>query len=387
MTRSEARAARRALAAMFSANGFLIGAWAPQIPLLLPKHGIGEGALGLLILLLGLGAIVAMLFSGPVIARQGSLRLLGLSSLALIPALPLVALAPSPLPLALAMAFFGLTMGAMDVAMNANAVAVERYLGRATMSALHGFWSLGAFAGSGAGAWLIVQTSAGMQALAAAACAGTTILVALAFTRGEPPAPQPARTAPARLLPREAGIWILGAMALMAFVPEGAVLDWAALYLGTELGADPFAAGLGYAFFAAAMALMRFLGDRLRNRFGAVRTLRASALIAALGLAIAAFAPWLPLAVAGFALAGLGGANLVPVIFSAAGNFPGQSPGAALSAVTMVGYAGILVAPAGIGFAAEHIGLRVTYAALAALVLVIAALAGRTASADHRVVY
>ncbi|VDC33736.1 MFS transporter [Pseudogemmobacter humi] len=386
MTPGEARAARLALAAMFAANGFLIGAWAPQIPLLLPRHGIGEGALGLLILLLGLGAMAAMLFSGRIIAQRGSLWLLRRSSLALIPALPLVALAPSPLPVALAMGFFGLTMGAMDVAMNANAVAVERWLGRATMSALHGFWSLGAFAGSGAGAWLITQTSPGVQALAAAACAGAAILGALAFARGEPPAPM-ARTTPGRLLPREAGIWILGVMALLAFVPEGAVLDWAALYLGADLGADPFLAGLGYALFAAAMALMRFLGDRLRNRFGAVRVLRVSALIAALGLGIAAAAPWLPLALAGLALAGLGSANLVPVIFSAAGNFPGQSPGAALSAVTMVGYAGILIAPAAIGFAAEYIGLRVTYAALAALVLVIAALAGRTASADHRVVY
>ena len=173
-------------------------------------------------------------------------------------------------------------------------------------------------------------------------------------------------------------------MALFSMVPEGAVLDWAAIYLGKELGAGPFAAGLGFALFSGAMAVMRFMGDGLRNRFGAVTTLRLSGLIGAAGLMIAAVAPVAPLAMVGFVLCGLGVANMVPIMFSAAGNYPGFAAGAAISTVTMVGYAGILIAPSSIGFLAEHAGFRPTYAGLAVLLLVVTAMAGRAAIADHR---
>jgi fucose permease len=172
-------------------------------------------------------------------------------------------------------------------------------------------------------------------------------------------------------------------MALFSMVPEGSVLDWGALYLRDEHGADAFTSGLGFAFFAGAMAVMRFLGDGVRNRFGAVTTMRISGLLGAAGLLIAAAAPGPWAVIAGFTLAGLGVANMIPVLFSAAGNYPGLAPGAGISAVTMVGYAGILVAPASIGFVAEHIGYRPTYATLAVLLAVVVSLAHRTAGADE----
>jgi MFS family permease len=132
------------------------------------------------------------------------------------------------------------------------------------------------------------------------------------------------------------------------------------------------------------MAVMRFAGDGVRNRFGAVRVLRVSGALGAAGLLVGALAPSAGLAIAGFALAGFGVANMVPILFSAAGNWPGHSAGSALSAVTMVGYAGILVAPASIGWLAEHLGYRPTYAGLAVLLLVVVALAARVAMADAR---
>lgn len=385
MTTSEARAARRAVAAMFAANGAMMGAWAPQIPLLLPRHGIGEAVLGLLILGLGLGAVAAMLFAGRLIARHGSVRVLAVFALAAVPVLPLIVLAPSLWLLAPAMAAFGALIGCMDVAMNANAVEVERRLGRAIMSSSHGFWSLGGFVGGTAGSWLIARLGAEAQALVVMAAVAAVVLVAMRWLRGEPPHPAETRPAPAAILPREAGIWLLGGMALFSMVPEGAVLDWAAIYLGKELGAGPFAAGLGFALFSGAMAVMRFLGDAVRNRFGAVATLRISGLIGAAGLMIAALAPMTPLALAGFMLCGFGVANMVPIMFSAAGNYPGFAAGAAISTVTMVGYAGILIAPSTIGYLAEHIGFRPTYAGLSVLLLAVTAAAGRAAMADgHR---
>lgn len=384
--------ARFAIAAMFGANGLIMGAWAPQIPLLLTSHSISKTFLGLLILLLGLGAVSAMLFAGRLISRHGSGPIVVAFSLAIIPALPLIVFAPSIWLLALIMTVFGGVIGSMDVAINANAVEVERKLGKAMMSSSHGFWSLGGFIGGAMGSWGISALGAGPQALLTAAFAGTIILCAIRFLRADPAqnARSESRESPestgaphpkASLLPKDAGIWVLGAMALFAMMPEGAVLDWAAIYLKEEMNAGTIA-GLGFAFFSGTMAIMRFLGDGLRNRLGAVKTLQISGVLGAAGMMLAALSPMAELAIFGFAVAGLGIANMVPILFSAAGNYPGQAPGVAISAVTMVGYAGILVAPATIGFLAEIIGFRPTYGALALLLGCVTLLAHRASLAD-----
>lgn len=383
MNLTEARRGRWAVATMFAANGFVMGAWAPQIPLLLPRHQITEFTLGLLILVLGLGAVGAMLFSGRLIARYGSIPVLRAFALSASLALPLVVFAPSLEVLAPAMALLGALIGCMDVSMNANAVEVERRLGRAIMSSSHGFWSLGGFIGGSSGGWVILHWGSEVQALLVGVISAAMVLIAMPFLRGEPPHQTNTPDAPkSGLLPRAPGLWLLGAMALFSMVPEGAVLDWAALYLQKEMGSDVFRSGLAFAFFAGTMAIMRFAGDSVRNRFGAVLTLRASGLLAAAGLLGASMAPTDLMAVACFAVTGLGVANMVPILFSAAGNYPGLPSGTAISAVTMVGYMGILVAPASIGFVAEHVGFRTTYAALSLLLIVVALLAGRTAGAD-----
>ncbi len=379
------RRGRWAVSTMFLANGFVMGAWAPQIPLLLPRHDITKFTLGLLILVLGLGAVGAMLFAGRLIGRFGSVAVLRTFALSASLVLPLVVFSPNLPVLAAAMALLGALIGCMDVSMNANAVEVERQLGRAIMSSSHGFWSLGGFFGGSAGAWIVAHWGAEVQAVLVALVSAVMVVVVMPFLRGEAPAPALAATgkrARTELFPRQAGLWILGAMALFSMVPEGAVLDWAALYLKQDMGSDVFRAGLAFALFSGAMAIMRFAGDSVRNRFGAVLTLRASGLVAAAGMMLAALAPNDTLAIAAFFITGLGVANMVPIMFSAAGNFPGIASGAAISVVTMVGYAGILVAPASIGFVAEAVGFRVTYGALSVLLIVVVLLAGRTAGAD-----
>ena len=165
-------------------------------------------------------------------------------------------------------------------------------------------------------------------------------------------------------------------------VPEGAVLDWAALYLQQERGASVANAGFAFAAFSAAMATMRFLGDRVRDRFGAVRTLRVSALIAAVGMLGAGLAPEAWMVIAAFSLAGLSIANTVPIAFSAGGNHPGLPPGAGMSVVTTIGYSGILVAPSALGFVGEHVGFAPIYVGVAAILLLVAALAGYAKAAD-----
>ena len=380
-------AARRghwAVSAMFLANGFTMGAWAPQIPLLLPRHQIDESTLGLLILVLGLGAVTAMLFTGKLIARFGVRNVLRAFSLSIVPVLPAVAFSPNLTVLALAMAALGAMIGCMDVAMNANAVEVEKRLGRAIMSSSHGFWSLGGFFGGALGGWLLAHWGAEGQAIWAATVAGVLILAAMPFLAEDTPIPAPAagEVERATLLPRDAAIWVLGLLSLFTMVPEGAVLDWAALYLQQELGADVARSGLAFAFFSAAMAVMRFAGDRVRNRFGAVATLRWSGVLAAVGMLGASLAPTNPIAIAGFFISGLGVANMIPILFSAAGNHPGLPRGAGIAAVTMMGYSGILVAPSTIGFVIEIVGFRLTYGVMAILLIVVSLLATRTAAAD-----
>ena len=387
-TDSQARRARWAVAAMFLANGFVMGAWAPQIPLLMPRHGVTESVLGLLILVLGLGAVSAMIFAGRLISVHGGRRVLVWFSLALIPVLPMVVFSPNLWLLALSMAVFGAMAGCMDVAMNAQAVEIERRLHKAIMSSSHGFWSLGGFLGGSAGSFLIALWGPAVQSLVTTLVVAVLVLGAMPFllpdgTRArlaEAVASAPAQRT--RLFPRDLHVWLLGFLALFSMVPEGAVLDWAAIYLQKELGSDAFVSGLGFAFFAGAMAVTRFLGDRVRNRFGAVRTLRLSGLIGAAGLLGGALAPHAWVAIACFSLAGLGVANMVPILFSAAGNHPRLPAASAISIVTMVGYCGILVAPSSIGFLAEHLGFRPTYAGLSLLLVVVALLAARAADAD-----
>ena len=383
---TQARRARWAVAAMFLANGFVMGAWAPQIPLLMPRHGVTESALGLLILVLGLGAVSAMLFAGRLISLYGGRRVLSLFSLALIPVLPMVVFSPSLWVLALFMAVFGAMVGCMDVAMNAQAVVIERRMNKAIMSSSHGFWSLGGFIGGSAGAWVIAHWGSEVQSLLTAGGVAVIVLAAMPYLLPAEPKPVVVQTVAApktRLFPKDLHVWLLGFLALASMVPEGAVLDWAAIYMQKELGSDVFVSGLAFAFFAGAMALMRFLGDTVRNRFGAVRTLRISGWLGAAGMMGGAVATQDWMVIVSFFVAGLGIANMVPILFSAAGNHPNLPSASAISIVTMVGYCGILVAPSSIGFLAEHVGFRPTYAGLALILIVVALLAGRAADADR----
>lgn len=377
-----ARRGRWAVAAMFFANGFLTGSWAPQIPVFLTRLQISEFTLGMLILVFGLGALVAMPWCGWLIHSYGSRAAVRVFAVLCSFALLAVALAASVPAAAITMFLFGGLIGGMDVAMNANAVAVEGQLRRAIMSSSHGFWSLGGFAGGAVGGITIEHY--GHLAHAAAVTALTMLVVGTALMHLVAEDEQPVAEKATYALPRRTAVYLTGLIALFSMVPEGAVLDWAALYLRQELGSSIAVAGFAFAGFSAAMASMRFLGDGVRNRLGAVKTLRGSSLIAALGMLAAGFAPNAWAAIAAFALCGIGIANMVPIAFSAAGNHQGVSSGAGLSTVTLMGYSGILVAPSAIGFVGERTGFAPVFVALSLLLVVVFLLAGNARVADFR---
>lgn len=372
---------RWAVASLFLINGFNMGAWAPQIPKMMERHGIASGLMGVLIVMIGLGAVSAMVFAGKLIAAHGSRRMVITFACCFIPMFPLMILMPSPWLAVPFLIGFGAFGGCMDVAMNANAVAVEQRLGRAIMSSSHGFWSLGGFIGGAFGGTVIETFGYAAQALGVAALCAVTLAVMARFIVNDPPH-ETAEKPKAQMFPPFPVLYLLGAMALFSMVPEGAVLDWAGVYVRQELGANLTQAGLAFGLFSGAMAVVRFLGDAVRNRFGAVLTLRASGVIGGIGLMVGALAPTNEIAIAGFALAGIGVANMVPIMFSAAGNYPGLPPGSGIATTTMIGYTGYLLAPSVIGFVAEHVGFRYTYGAVALLLLLVAGLAGRAQAAD-----
>ena len=293
-------------------------------------------------------------------------------------------LAPNLWLLAPCMVWLGATMGSMDVSMNANAVEVERRLDRAIMSSSHGFWSVGGFAGGAIGGLALARFGAEAQAIGVGLIALVIVILAAPFLIVEPRAAYDTGQRPkTAMFPRVPALYVMGALALFTMAAEGGVLDWAALYLSKTLGSSIERSGLAFGFFSGAMAVMRFLGDRVRDRFGPVATLRVSGLVAACGMAVAAVAPNDIVAIAGFTFSGLGVANMVPILFSAAGNFPGLTPGGGIATVTMIGYSGILVAPSAIGYAAQTIGYRPTYGVLALLLLVVVSQAWRAAPAER----
>lgn len=366
---------------MFFANGFVTGSWAPQVPVLLSRFDIAETVVGLLILIFGIGALVAMPTCGWLMGRHGSRAVLRGFAALLGLVLPAVALAPNLVLVVPAIFALGAIVGGMDVAMNTHAVDTERQLGRAIMSSSHGFWSLGGFAGSATGGLLIQNTGHIMQALIVSAIA--YVLVAGAWQRlvdGE------IRTTSGKRepfsFPKDPLIYLVGIVSLFCMIPEGSVLEWGALHLQRSLGAEIGLAGFAFGGFAITMAIMRFIGDGIRNRFGAVKTLRVSALIAGIGVLMAGLAPNPYMAIAAFSFAGIGVANLVPIVFSAAGNHAGVASATAVSVVTTMGYSGMLVAPSAIGFIGEHLGFPVVFAGLSLFLFVVSAMARIVKRAD-----
>lgn len=353
--------ARAAVSAAFFANGLVAGSWAPLVPVILLALDLTESDVGLLILAGGAAGFLGLLAAPGAIARLGSRRVCIAGGLAAVPAPFLMASAPSWGLAMLAFVHLFLALSVMDVAMNANGAAVERLARRPLMSSFHGFWSMGAMTGAGAGGFLIAGLGAeGQTLLAGAACLALVLIAAPGLDRGRSGGSGPFGAG----FSRRGRVWAMAVLALAAFVCEGAVIDWSALYLRQEHGADVRLSGLAFAGFSLAMLAARFSGDALRARLGPVALLRASAAVSAAGFLLAGLAPSLPLALAGFLLGGLGCANLVPVAFSAAAR-TAETPASGIATATLLGYAGLLTAPAGFGHVAEATGFAPIFAAFA----------------------
>ncbi|MBB4095378.1 MFS transporter [Brucella pecoris] len=375
---------RIAVALLFLMNGYIFGGWAPKIPEFAERLGLDSAGMGLMILVFGLGSLAMMPVAGALSAHRGSGMVVRIFALAFIPALLVIALVPNVITAVIVMFYFGGTMAAMDVSMNANAVAVEKKMRRAIMSSCHAFWSLGGLIGAATGGFLIAQFGSTVHALVTTIVAAILIAIAWPSIIPDTAHHHPSGEKQKLTLPRNPLPWLVGVMALFSMVPEGAILDWGAYHMRQDLGASVTVAGFGFAAFSGSMAIMRFAGDLVRDRFGAVKTLRACTVIAIIGMLIVGFGNSSTTAIIGFAICGIGISNMVPIAFSMAGNMPGVNPSVGLSIATTLGYSGMLVAPSLIGFVAKHSGFGVVFLALPILLLVVLAFSSLARYADHK---
>ncbi|WP_141575197.1 MFS transporter [Actinomadura sp. WMMA1423] len=373
-TAGSLRAARLATFAYFALAGFLLGMWIVHIPPIEHRTGIDHAVLGRLLLLLGAGALVGMRIAGPLADRAGARRVVPASAATAAAALVLPGLAPGAWTLGAALLLLGACHGALDVAMNAHAVQVERGYGRPIMAAFHATFSLGGVLAALVGArtlswgWSPAATFGAVALLSTAAgAAAAPVLLRSGGAPASGAAPVRRRT------PRR--IRGLAALAFMIMLCEGVANDWSALHL-RGLDASPGTAALAFGAFSTAMTGGRLLADRLAARYGPVAVLRNGAGLAAFGLAVAALSTGEAAALAGWAVLGAGLSGAVPQLFSAAGHHDRAASGANVSRVAGLGYLGMLAGPAVIGPLTRAMPLGLTLLLPAALCVVAAAAAG-----------
>ena len=355
---------------IFLLSGFVMSAWAPLVPFVKTRLDINDGTLGLLLLCIGAGSTFSMPLTGVLTAKLGCKTVILLSTLVLCLDLPLLTLMDSPLGMALALLVFGIAIGMVDVAMNVHAVVVEKASGRAMMSGFHGFFSIGCIFGALAVSGLL--SMAFTPVVATLVVSALVLVCLLGISKHLWQDTKSKKGEPMLVLPRG---WVifLGLLCFVMFLTEGAMLDWSALFLTSERGVSPHHAGMGYTLFAIAMTIGRLSGDKIVNYCGRFSVLLVGSLVASAGLLLSVAVDSLYAGAIGFIMVGLGASNLVPIMFSAAGNQSTMPANLAIASVTTLGYAGILAGPALVGFIAQLSNLSIALSCVAALLLLVAA--------------
>ena len=376
----EIRSDRIRCSLFFLAGGIGIGSWAACLPALAAQAGLDKGMLGLVLLCFALGAILMMTNVGRLSARISPSTLSLSGSIVFAAALAIVPHVEGTGWLALTVLLGGAGFGTLDVSMNIEASYLERLLGRPMMSSFHGVFSVGNLVGAFIVGWILQgggtlaaclgATGVGVAVLAGAAATGASRAVrttAPGDAAGKAGGPIEAARRPVVLL--------LGALAFLSMMAEGGMLDWSAIYLVSVGGATESTAAYGFAIFASAMAVGRLVGDPIVHRMGPMGLLQLSGLTCVASIAVLLAVGNLPTMFLALAVCGLGVANLVPVLFAAAGRAGGGAAARSMSTVTTMGYAGLLLGPALLGFIAQATALQASFGVVLAAFLVVAAAA------------
>jgi MFS family permease len=379
----ELRRARVAVFSYFFVLGVATATWAARLPAIKTSLGLSDARLGLALFAVPAGSVLTLPVSGRIADRFGAVRVTRIAGAATPAALILIGLGPQAGSLAVlvaALACYGAVSGLLDVSMNACGATLEIAYRRPILSSLHAGYSIAGLAGAGIGA---LSAALGIGLLPTFAVTAAALIIGGLFAGPRmiiPPVP-PDAGRPEDTPRRSAGqisvvIWVLGLLALCGQVGEGSASDWSAVYLHVDLGTSAAVAATGLAAFSVTMAAGRMAGDRLAARFGSVRLVRASGLVAGLGLAAGLLIGTPAAAVAGFALLGAGLAGIFPQIVSSAVRLDPSRAGRNIGRIAAVAYSGLLGGPVAIGAAASGVGLRDALLIPAALAVVVAAAAG-----------
>ena len=364
-----------ALRSQFFVSGALFASWGVHVPTVKLHYGLGEQSLAIAMLAAGVGALIALAQAGRVVGRHGP-RVVSLVNglLCCLFISGLVAF-QSYAALLLLMLGFGAFASLFDVSINAEASEIERLAERPLMSGFHGMFSLGGMVGAGLGSLAITVGMSAQQhlLLAAGICVPAIVIASAAMLKMEAP---PAGEKQPLSLPR-GPLLLIGVLAAMGLITEGAMYDWSVLFMKQDRGSNASLAAMAYASFSAAMAAGRFGGDWIRGHLSPVVLMRGSGVLAAVGMSLALFVPSPVVALIAFALVGLGLSNVVPVLFSAASKIPGVSPAHGIAAVSSLGYLGMIAGPPLIGMVAQASSLTTGLLTVVVFAVVMAVSAGR----------
>ena len=354
---------------IFFLAGFITAIWAVMVPFARANTGVNEAQLGTLLLCLGVGALIAMPVTGWLTSRFGCRRVILVAIALIIISTPWLSVLSDPLLLALALLLFGVGIGVTDCAMNIQAILVEKQAAKPVMSGFHGMYSMGGIAGAG---FMTLVLAMGFSVLTGCLLAVLAVIImTLVSASGLLTFANPAE-GPVFAVPR-GSVLIIGMICFAVFLTEGTVLDWSAVYLTDVRDIPASLGGLGYTCFAIAMTAARLTGDRIISSLGRLPVVLGGALIAAAGMAMVTFIASWPLALLGYTLVGAGCANIVPVMFSAAGRQTVMPQAVAVPAITTLGYLGVLSGPAVIGYVAHYTHLSFSFSLIMALMLIVGA--------------
>ena len=360
----------------FMIIGVIEAALAPLVPYVKSAFSIDEGTLGLLMLCSGLGSICALPFAGWLVNRFGAKKVVHVSGLLMAFSLLAISLLANLWLTAAMLMVFGSCTITIDVASNVNGIAIERSTGRHLMSGFHGGYSLGTLIG--AGAMSVLFTLGIIPMWAVVICMTFTLLAMVFGCRDLLPADQmkPKETTEHRAKGRlqiPPMVILVDLLCFIMYASEGAVMGWAAIFVSQERGVDMANAGFFYTAFAVMMTVVRLSGDTIVSRLGRRNVVAAGAMLVSLGFAIVVGINHVAATIIGFALIGMGAANIVPQLVSFAGSIKGMAVSSIISIVNALGYSGILLGPVCIGFVAKRYGLHTSFAGIAAFCLIVAA--------------
>lgn len=354
-------ALRIAVGCMFFMAGLSFSSWASRIATVQQNMGLSDAALGAVLFSLPVGLMCSLPFSGWIITKIGSRKLLVISLLVYAAALVTLGLAQNTFQLIVCLVCFGFSSNAVNISVNTQAVATEQLYQKPIMASFHGLWSLAGFTGAGIGTFMIANGIAPLHHFFVMLIIITVgVIIASRYLKND----EVANAGPAFVMP-DRSLIKLGVIAFCSMICEGAMFDWSVIYFKKVVLAPTALVGIGFTAFMFTMAGGRFIADWFANKFGLKRTLQVSGSLTATGLLVAVAFPYIYTALAGFLLVGAGVSSVVPMVYSAAGKSKTMQPGVALAAVSTIGFLGFLIGPPMIGFIAGIATLRASFVLIA----------------------